>query len=91
MDIESRKILRSGFDFTSNLTSVIGDIANHGFLASYVSRHTAMAHDTGRQRQHSHITAVLKKVARWQRGQSSGGGVRKRKTGGGIAAANGLC
>jgi len=28
LDIESRKILRSGFDFTSNLTSAIGDLAN---------------------------------------------------------------
>jgi hypothetical protein len=45
LDIESRKILRSGFDFTSNLTSAIGDLANRGFLASYVSRHTAMAYD----------------------------------------------
>ncbi len=45
LDIESRKILRSGFDFTLNLTSAIGDLANRGFLASYVSRHTAMAYD----------------------------------------------
>jgi hypothetical protein len=30
----------------SNLTSAIGDLANRGFLASYVSRHTAMAYDT---------------------------------------------
>jgi hypothetical protein len=46
LDIESRKILRSGFDFTLNLTSAIGGLANCGFLASYVSRHTAMAYDT---------------------------------------------
>jgi hypothetical protein len=46
LDIESRKILRSGFDFTLNLTSAIGNLANRGFLASYVSRHTAMAYDT---------------------------------------------
>ncbi len=45
LDIESCKILRSGFDFTSNLTSEIGDLANHGFLASYVSCHMAMAYD----------------------------------------------
>ncbi len=45
LDIESCKILRSGFDFMSNLTSSIGNLANHGFLASYVSRHTAMAYD----------------------------------------------
>ena len=45
LDIESCKILRSGFDFTSNLTSAIGNLANHGFLASYVSRHMAMAYD----------------------------------------------
>ncbi len=45
LDIESCKILRSGFDFTLNLTSAIGDVANRGFLASYVSRHTAMAYD----------------------------------------------
>ncbi len=45
LDIESRKILRSGFDFKSNLTSVIGYLANRGFLASYVSRHKAMAYD----------------------------------------------
>ncbi len=31
LDIESRKILRSGFDFKSNLTSVIGYLANRGF------------------------------------------------------------
>jgi hypothetical protein len=46
LDIESCKIQRSGFDFTSNLTSTIGNLANHGFLASYVSRHKAMAYDT---------------------------------------------
>ncbi len=46
LDIKSCKILRSGFDFTSNLTSAIGDLANRGFLASYVSHHTAMAYDT---------------------------------------------
>ncbi len=45
LDIESRKILRSGFDYTSNLTSAIGDLANRGFLGSYVSRHMAMAYD----------------------------------------------
>jgi hypothetical protein len=45
LDIESRKILRSSFNFTLNLTSAIGDLANCGFLASYVSRHTAMAYD----------------------------------------------
>ncbi len=50
LDIESCKILRSGFDFTSNLTSAIGDLANRGFLASYVSRHTAMAYDILRQK-----------------------------------------
>ncbi len=49
LDIESCKILRSGFDFTSNLTSAIGDLANRGFLASYVSRHTAMAYDKPKQ------------------------------------------
>jgi hypothetical protein len=31
LDIESRKILRSGFDFTSNPLSAIGDLANRGF------------------------------------------------------------
>ena len=45
LDIKSHKILRSGFDFTSNLTSAIGDLANCGFLASYVSHHKAMAYD----------------------------------------------
>jgi hypothetical protein len=46
LDLESRKILRSGFDFKSNLTSAIGNLANCDFLASYVSRHKAMAYDT---------------------------------------------
>jgi hypothetical protein len=45
LDLQSCKILRSGFDFKSNLTSAIGDLANRGFLASYVSRHRAMAYD----------------------------------------------
>jgi hypothetical protein len=49
LDIESRKILRSGFNFTSNLTSAIGDLANRSFLASYVSHHKAMAYDNPRQ------------------------------------------
>jgi hypothetical protein len=46
LDLESRKILRSGFDFKSNLTSAIGYLANRGFLASYLSRHKAMAYNT---------------------------------------------
>jgi hypothetical protein len=45
LDLKSCKIQRSGFDFKLNLTSAIGDLANHGFLASYVSRHKAMAYD----------------------------------------------
>jgi hypothetical protein len=45
LDPESCEILRSGFDFKSNLTSAIGNLANRGFLASYVSRHKAMAYD----------------------------------------------
>jgi hypothetical protein len=45
LDFQSRKILRSGFDLKSNLTSAIGDLANCGFEASYVSRHKAMAYD----------------------------------------------
>jgi hypothetical protein len=36
------------FDFKSNLTSVIGDISKLGHLASYVSRHNAMAYDRDR-------------------------------------------
>jgi hypothetical protein len=32
-------------DFKLNLTSAIGDLANRGFLASYVSRHKAMPYD----------------------------------------------
>ncbi len=31
LDIKSHNILRSGFDFKSNLTSAIGYLANHGF------------------------------------------------------------
>ncbi len=46
LDLESREILRSGFDFKSNLTSAIGDLENRGFLASYVSHHKAMAYDS---------------------------------------------
>jgi hypothetical protein len=45
LDLESCKILRSGFDFKSNLTSAIGDLVNRGFLVSYVCRHQAMAYD----------------------------------------------
>jgi hypothetical protein len=45
LDLESHKILRSGFNFKSNLISAIGNLENRGFLASYVSRHRAMAYD----------------------------------------------
>jgi hypothetical protein len=45
LDLKSCKILISGFDFKSNLTAVIGDLANLSFLASYVSCHKAMAYD----------------------------------------------
>jgi hypothetical protein len=54
-------------------------------------QHSGGKRTAGRGRQRSRIRAVLKKVARWQRQQSGSGGVRKCKTGGGIAAANGLC
>jgi hypothetical protein len=46
LDLKSHEILRSGFDFKLNLTSAIGDLAICGCLASYVSRHKAMAYDT---------------------------------------------
>jgi hypothetical protein len=46
LDLESRKILRSGFNFKLNLTSAVGNLANHSFLASYVSHHKAMAYDS---------------------------------------------
>jgi hypothetical protein len=46
LDLKSRKILRPGFDFKSNLTSVIGNLGNSGCLASYVSRHKAMGYDS---------------------------------------------
>jgi hypothetical protein len=46
LDLESLKIQRSGFNFKSNLTSAIGDLANRDILASYVSRPNAMAYDT---------------------------------------------
>jgi hypothetical protein len=45
LDLESHEIQRSGFNFKSNLTSAIGDLANRGILASYVSHHKAMAYD----------------------------------------------
>ncbi len=45
LDLESLKIRRSGFNFKSNLTSAIGDLANCDTLASYVSRPNAMAYD----------------------------------------------
>ncbi len=45
LDLESLNIWRSGFEFKSNLTSAIGDLANHNILASYVSRPNAMAYD----------------------------------------------
>jgi hypothetical protein len=46
LDLESLEIRRSGFDFESNLTLEIGNLANHNILASYVSRLYAMAYDT---------------------------------------------
>jgi hypothetical protein len=46
LDLESLKIQRSGFNFKSNLTSGIGDLANCDILASFVSRLNAMAYDT---------------------------------------------
>ncbi len=49
LDLEYCEILRSGFDFKSNLTSAIDDLANRGFLASYVSRHRAMAYGNHNQ------------------------------------------
>ncbi len=48
LDLESLEIQRSSFDFKSNLTSAIGDLANHNILASYVSRLNAMAYDIRR-------------------------------------------
>jgi hypothetical protein len=54
-------------------------------------QHSGSKRAAGRWRQRSRITAVLKKAARWQGRQSGSRGVRKRETGGGIAAANGLC
>ncbi len=49
LDLEYCKILRSGFDFKSNLTSVIGNLANRSFLESYVSHHKAMAYNSRQQ------------------------------------------
>ncbi len=46
LDLESFEIRRSGFNFKSNLTSAIGDLANQDILASYVSRLNVMAYDT---------------------------------------------
>jgi hypothetical protein len=40
------KVLRSGFDFKSNLTCAIGNFSESQLLASYVSRHKAMAYDS---------------------------------------------
>jgi hypothetical protein len=45
LNLESCEILRSGFNFKLNLTSAIGDLANRGFLASYVSCQKAMVFD----------------------------------------------
>ncbi len=45
LDIESRKILRSGFDFKSNLYISDWLFSKSRLLASYVSRHRAMAYD----------------------------------------------
>ncbi len=48
LDLESLEIQRLGFDFKLKLTSAIGNLVNHDFLASYVSRlnANAMAYDT---------------------------------------------
>jgi hypothetical protein len=54
-------------------------------------QHSGGKRAAGQRRQRIHIRAVLKKAERWQRRQSGGEGVRKRKTGGGIVAVNGLC
>ncbi len=46
LDLKSLKIQRSWFNFKSNLTSAIGDLANSWHLVSYVSRHNAVPYDT---------------------------------------------
>ncbi len=46
LDLESLEIQRSGFDFRSNLTSAIGNLANRDILASFVARLNGMAYDT---------------------------------------------
>ncbi len=46
LDLESLEIQRSSFDFKSNLTSAIGNLANRDVLTSYVSRHNVMAYDS---------------------------------------------
>jgi hypothetical protein len=46
LNLESLEIQRSGFDLKSNLTSVVGNLANRNILASYVSRPNAIAYDT---------------------------------------------
>ncbi len=48
LDLDSLKIQRSGFNFKSNLTSVIGNLTNRNILASYVSHHNVMAYDRRR-------------------------------------------
>ncbi len=45
LDLKSLEIQRSGFNFKSNLTSAIGNLANPDILASYVSCLNAMAYD----------------------------------------------
>ncbi len=45
LDLETLKIQRSGFDFKTNLTLAIGDLANCDILANYISRLNAMAYD----------------------------------------------
>ncbi len=45
LDLESLKIQKSGFDFKSNLTSAIGNLAKLQHLASYVSCHNDMAYN----------------------------------------------
>jgi hypothetical protein len=45
LDLESLEI-QTGFDFKLNLTSAIGNLANHDILASYGSCLNAVAYDT---------------------------------------------
>ncbi len=74
LDLESLEIQRSSFDFKSNLTSAIGDLANCNILASYVSRLNAMAYDRRQRHWRQQQWWGVQTTINYNRQQRHGGG-----------------